>query len=57
MMKTTLLPGFALTFLALLSSNAQATVAVPEIDGHGAALAVGLAVGLVALIRERRRGR
>ena len=43
--------------LILLSSTAQAAVtpSVPEIDGGMAAIAIGLTVGIVALIREHRR--
>ncbi len=32
---------------------AHATVAVPEIDGAGAIIGLGLVVGLAALIREK----
>ena len=45
-------------FLALLSATAHAngvTPSVPEIDGGMAAVAIGLTVGVVALIREFRR--
>lgn len=44
-------------FLALLSSTAFAAVTptVPEIDGGMAVIAIGLTVGVVALIREHRR--
>jgi hypothetical protein len=41
-----------------LSSTAHAngvTPSVPEIDGGMAAIAIGLTVGIVALIREHRR--
>ena len=41
-------------FLTLSSSNAFAVV-VPEIDGGMATIAIGLTLGIVALIRERRR--
>ena len=42
-------------FLTLLSSTAHATTPpVPEIDGGTAAIAIGLTVGIVALIREYR---
>ena len=42
--------------LTLMSSNAHATTPpVPEIDGGTAAIAIGLTVGIVALIREYRR--
>ena len=41
--------------LALLSSTAHATPVVPEIDGSMAAIAIGLTVGIVALVREHRR--
>jgi len=40
--------------LLFLSGNAYA-VAVPEIDGSMAAIALGLTAGTVALIRERRK--
>ena len=40
--------------LMALTSNVHA-IAVPEIDGGGAAIGIGLAIGLVALIRERRQ--
>ncbi|MEN8107367.1 MAG: hypothetical protein ABFS22_05105 [Pseudomonadota bacterium] len=44
-------------FLSVLSGAAHATTTppVPEIDSGTAAIAIGLAVGIVALIRERRR--
>ena len=42
-------------FLALMSSNAHATPPVPEIDGGMATIALGLTVGIVALMREHRR--
>ena len=44
-------------FLTLLSSTAHAgiTPTVPEIDGGMAAIAIGLTLGVVALIREHRR--
>ena len=47
----------AIAFLTLLSSAAQQLVAlaVPEIDAGTAAIAIGLTVGIVALIREHRR--
>ena len=42
--------------LTLLPSTAHANgVAVPEIDGSMATVAIGLTVGIVALIREYRR--
>ena len=41
-------------FLTLMSSNAHAT-AVPEIDGGMATIALGLTVGIVAMVREHRR--
>ena len=43
--------------LSMLSGSASAAVtpSVPEIDGGTAAIAIGLTVGIVALIRERRR--
>jgi hypothetical protein len=40
--------------LLAASANAYAVVAVPEIDAGGAAIALGLMAGIVALIRERR---
>ena len=43
-------------FLTLLTSTAHAAeTIVPEIDGSMAAIAIGLTVGVVALIREHRR--
>ena len=51
MSKTTFLLTAGASLMAL-ASNAYATV-VPEIDGGGAAIGIGLAIGLVALIRER----
>ena len=43
-------------FLTLLSSTAHATTPpVPEIDGGMAAIAIGLTVGIVAVVREYRR--
>ena len=41
--------------LSMLSGTAHATVPVPEIDGGMAVIAIGLTVGIVALIREHRR--
>ena len=43
--------------LALLSNTAHAAgeIPVPEIDGGMATIAIGLTVGVVALIREYRR--
>ena len=43
-------------FLTLLSSTAQAGITpVPEIDWGMTAIAIGLTVGIVTLIRERGR--
>ena len=42
------------TALALVSTNASAIPAVPEMDAGSAAMAIGLVAGIVALIRERR---
>jgi len=44
-------------FLSMLSGSAHATLTptVPEIDGGMAAIAIGLTVGVVALIREHHR--
>ena len=44
----------ATTALALVSTNASAITAVPEMDAGSAALAMGLVAGIVALLRERR---
>ena len=42
--------------LTMLPGSANASVPpVPEIDGGMAAIAIGLTVGIVALIREYRR--
>lgn len=41
-------------FLTLLSSTAHATP-VPEIDGSNAAIAIGLTIGILALVKEHRR--
>jgi len=56
-MKT--LPFLYTTIASLLvvASNAQATVDVPEIDGSGAVIALGLTAGLVTLIRARRQSK
>lgn len=43
-----------IALFALVSSNAYA-VAVPEIDGANAAVALGLTAGVIALVREYRR--
>jgi hypothetical protein len=40
---------------SLLSTAAYATPVVPEIDGSSAVVALGLTVGVIALIREYRR--
>lgn len=47
----------SLLWLALPYGSAHATTApsVPEIDGGMAAIAIGLTLGVVALIREHRR--
>jgi len=52
-----ILPIPQIGILTLLSSAADAAVApsVPEIDGGMAAIAIGLTVGVVALIKEYRR--
>jgi hypothetical protein len=47
----------AVTSLAMLSTSAHALVMIPEIDGSMAAIALGLTAGMVALIRERRKGK
>ncbi|MEN8108326.1 MAG: hypothetical protein ABFS22_09990 [Pseudomonadota bacterium] len=43
--------------LTMLSGNAHASVSipVPEIDAGTAAIAIGLTLGVVALVREHRR--
>lgn len=42
--------------LSMMSGNVLAgSILVPEIDGGMAAVAIGLTVGVVALIREHRR--
>lgn len=43
--------GVALSILAI--QPAFAAVVVPEIDGSGAILAIGLIAGIVALVREK----
>lgn len=55
--KRMILPIPQIGILTLLSSAADAAVApsVPEIDGGMAAIAIGLTVGVVALIKEYRR--
>ena len=40
--------------LLIFVGNANATAEVPDIDGSGAVLALGLTAGLIALIRARR---
>jgi hypothetical protein len=40
--------------LLTVSPNVYASVIVPEIDAGGAAIALGLMAGIVALIREHR---
>lgn len=47
----------AIGVMALLSTNAHASVVVPEIDGTMATIALGLTAGMVALIRERRKNK
>ena len=42
-------------FLTMISSSAFAAVVVPEIDGSNAAIAIGLTVGALALIKEYSR--
>ena len=39
--------------MTLLANNAFASIPVPELDGSGLVLALGLVVGVAALIRER----
>ncbi len=53
-MKKILLMGLLGAGLAAEQAFAG-TVTVPEIDGGGAVLAIGLTAGLLALIRERKR--
>ena len=53
-MKKTISKILAITSLTLLSSTAWAGGVVPEMDGSTAAIALGLAVGAVALMNERR---
>ena len=49
------LMGWVVSVASLFTMSANAfAVPVPEIDAGGAAIAVGLVAGLVALIRERR---
>ncbi len=43
----------SLAIFSALSMSAQAAV-VPEMDGSSAAIALGLTVGIVALIKETR---
>jgi hypothetical protein len=50
-MKVTVLSFFG-TMLVIQQASAAGPV-VPEIDGSGAIIAIGLVVGLVALIREK----
>lgn len=47
----------SVVWLTMPYGSAHATTApsVPEIDGGMAAIAIGLTVGIVALIREHRR--
>ena len=46
-------------FMSVLSGTAHATLTppVPEIDAGMAVIAIGLTVGIVALIREHRRNK
>ena len=37
----------------LTMGQAYASISVPEIDGSGAIIGVGLVIGLVALVREK----
>ena len=46
------LAGIMLTMQQAFAGISSGT-AVPEIDGSGAIIAIGLVVGLVALIREK----
>ena len=53
-MKILKVAGWATTGLLVSSHQAFAgSVVVPEIDGSGAIIAIGLVAGLVALVRER----
>jgi hypothetical protein len=47
----------ALFGLALISFNALAGAVVPEIDGGSAAIALGLTIAVVALIRDKFRNK
>jgi hypothetical protein len=48
---------YAFAAITLFAGNAHAVPVVPEIDGSMAAIALGLTAGMVALIRERRKGK
>ncbi|MEN8108315.1 MAG: hypothetical protein ABFS22_09935 [Pseudomonadota bacterium] len=55
-MKITTPVMLAIACITLLAENAYAsTEPVPEINAGTAAIAIGLTVGIVALIKERRR--
>ena len=56
MRKTLIGLTYAFAGITFLAGNAHAVV-VPEIDGSMAAIALGLTAGMVALIRERRKGK
>ena len=56
-MKSLKVAAFSLVGTMLVMQQAYAAIppdqVVPEIDGSGAIVAIGLVVGLVALIREK----
>ena len=52
-MKTIKTVGFGLALTILPIQSALAGNPIPEIDGGGAILAIGLIAGLVALVREK----
>ena len=52
-MKTLKIAGLVSAGYLLTMEQAYAVVSVPEIDGSGAIIGIGLVVGLVALVREK----
>ena len=52
-MKAMKMLGFVGAGYLLTMGQAHAAISVPEIDGSGAIIGIGLVVGLAALVREK----
>jgi len=52
-MKSLKIAAISLVGSMLAIQQAHAAIPVPEIDGSGAIVSIGLVIGLVALLREK----